>query len=318
MASTSRLMVVDGSNVFYRSYFAMNRTGLCDQRGRPTGGLFMATKQFLSYLRLLEPSHCIWLFDHGRSEMRTALREDYKGHRKTSAVADSSEQPERSTRELIMEQVEAFRELLTLCGVAHLSQRGVEADDLIATVIKGKDWPYQVEDTVIVSGDHDMFQLISDSPLVRMFRPGDEASYTPRPGVGMGNLAPTSTLFGVPEVVAKYGLPPSKLAEMYALVGDNSDNIKGIYGVGIKTATKWIQKYGDLSRVLAYEQKCAGWEKHCAINLELMQLDGSVGEVPMRLSDCELAEDMRQAHIPLAAQPFIDSYDMTSLIKENA
>ncbi|QGJ94929.1 exonuclease [Gordonia phage Stormageddon] len=314
MENTERLALFDGNNLLHRAYHAMAQAQLSDARGRPTGALYGATKALLGYLRELSPTHMVWFFDHGKSDMRLALREDYKGHRKYSSVV-----PKADPQTELPPQIDAFRELLTLLGIPNVSQRGVEADDLIARAVKVLPWPDQVAETVIVSSDHDLLQLVSGNPVVKVYRPGEKPERTGG-SVGLGGLRtpPMGVMYGVPDVISKYNLPPTKLAEMWALTGDAGDNISGIHGVGPKTAAKWMNKHGSLPSVLAYESKCDGMEYHCWVNYQMIQLDGSIGEIDLDLEDCRVLPTLAAGQLSELATKFCATYGMESLIKEGA
>lgn len=300
----SKLVIFDANNLVMRSHFAMAQSGLSSPNGRPSGALYGTIKAFFGFVRDLGPTHVVWFFDEGRSDVRRALRSDYKGHRKYSSVQTADPLVD------LPPQYEALREFFDLMGVRHHSQRGIEADDFIAKVVRQAEWPRRMDETVIVSGDHDMLQLVSDRPEVNVFRPGEKAA---RPSVGLGAAKPvTGTLYRLPEVIAKYGLHPLKLAEAWALMGDTSDNITGIPGIGPKTAAKWILKHGSLAMALAKEPKAAGYERHCDVNRQMIQLDGSIGDpIPFGLDECEfqgfpISDGMRN---------FINRWGMKSLME---
>ncbi len=305
----TRLLLFDGNNLVQRSYWAMAGASLHDSQNRPTGALYGTIKAFLGTLKELHPTHCLWLFDDGKSDMRTALRPDYKGHRKYSATATGDPRVE------LPPQFDALRAFFSEISVAHWSQRGVEADDLIAHVVKSLRWPEKVDETIIISGDHDMMQLVSTVPLVKVHKPGDRIE-DKRGAVGLGNREKPLKLNDVSDVIAKYELPPYQLPEMWALTGDTGDNIAGIPGVGPKTAAKWMRKHGSLPMVLASEPKCEGYERKCAVNLELIELDGRVGRVGFELEDVVLNKALERGVLPWEAEQFLSQYDMQSLIKE--
>lgn len=311
MDCTERLLIVDGNNLVARSHFAMVGANLQDRQGRATGALYGTIKSFLGYLRELRPTHCVWMFDDGQSAMRTALLPEYKGHRKYSGTVATD--PKAG----LPAQFDALRDFFDVIGVKHWSQRGIEADDLIARAVRWNKWPERVDETVILSGDHDMLQLVSFCPSIKVHRPGDRAAAAGG-AVGLGGRKKELVLYGVNEVTAKYGLPPHRLAEMWALTGDSGDNIKGIPGVGPKTAAKWMHKHTALSVVLANEPKCEGYRRLCATNLELIELDGRTGVVPFDLDDCKLSDGVSQGGLPWQAEPFLHGYDIQSLLKETA
>lgn len=204
---SDRLVIVDGHNILYRSFFAMSTSNLRTTQGEPTGALFGTLQALRVYLREMMPTHMLWCFDRGRSAFRTALREGYKGHRKYASTEVAID-PRRD----LPPQTTAFVEFLDLYGIAHHSEDGVEADDLIATAV-GRF--AEMIDVVVVSGDHDLLQLVSDR--VRVYRPGQQAK---RGAIG---LRTHTALYGPQEVYDKYLVDPDQLATLWALTGDKSD-----------------------------------------------------------------------------------------------
>ena len=292
-----KVMLVDGNNVVMRSYFAMGNSNLRTTDGKPSGALYGTLKALRAYIADVNPTHMLWLFDSGKSEMRLRLREDYKGHRKYS-----SQGMNLSPNEDLPPQYLALQEFLDIAGIRHHQERGVEADDLIAYA--ALTWQHDAN-IVIVSSDHDMFQLVNNN--ISVFRPGEGTEQ--KTGLGMKSMkakAAAGKLYGYDDVVAKYGLRPEQLSDMWALTGDTGDNIKGIPGVGPKTAAKWLTKHMNLDNVLLREDKCEGFERLCQINKQMIQLEGDVGTVPFGLDDCLLVE-------PPSPEPMYDFLDSWSI-----
>lgn len=289
MMPDKHLMLLDGNNLVMRAYFAMahSRGGsLATKAGVPSGALHGVLTSFRGYMRDVNPSHVLWLFDQGKSDMRVKLQPDYKGHRKTSAASDGTVP---NPAEDLPPQYEGLRNFLDIFGIRHYSESGVEADDLIAQAVHTLS-PY-FDSTTIVTSDHDLLQLVRDaSPCVRVFRPG-EAPKTVVGGVGLAGQMKRSVVSGVTyterEVHDKYGLPPWDLSKMWALTGDTGDNIKGIHGIGPKTAAKWVRKYGQLNEVLVREDKCLGHERLCWNNFQMIHLDGTVGHLDQAVAHPE-------------------------------
>jgi len=297
----NRCVVVDGTNVMYRSYFAMANSNL-SANSSPSGALFGTIVALRTYLRELQPTHMVWFFDNGKSALRLGMREDYKGHRKYSAVEVASD-PATD----IPPQLEAFEDFLDTLGIKHYDERGVEADDLIAQVAHR--WDAEGCELVIVSGDHDMLQLVNDHVLV--FRPGEQGGNGG--SKGLKNRV-NGRLYHRRDVVEKYGLEPEQLAQMWALTGDVGDNIIGIPGVGPKTAAKWIVKHGSLQKTLSAEPKCEGFERQCYVNWQMINLDGSVGNVAFDMSDCQVVPPDRAARY--RALDFLREWEMRTVAED--
>lgn len=278
------LMLVDANNLTYRNYHATATSGLCDRKGRPSGALYGTIVSLRAYVREFRPTHMLWCFDEGGSDFRSALRSDYKGHRKLASTTVHQPNP----REEIPPQIDALREFLPLVGVTATSERGVEADDIIATATLR--WKGEMPIS-IVSGDHDLLQLLDDRNGVRVIRPGN--AHIGRGG-GIGLRAAVRQQLGqiYTEETAeeKYGVPVERLAEVWALMGDASDGIEGIPGVGAKTAAKWIVKHGSLDGALHNEEKALGHLERCRENYRMIHLDGSISRMGMTLGDTEIVD----------------------------
>jgi DNA polymerase-1 len=217
-----QLFLVDGSNLAYRSYFALARTSLTTTKGEATSAVF----GFANTLWLLSRDYCprymSVVFDTSRPTFRHEAYEAYKAHRQEMPQDLSSQFPR------IHELVEVFP--LPTCSV-----EGVEADDIMgayAAQLAGPDL-----EVVLVSGDKDFCQLVNDDVrILNLGRGGTakiEAHWLDRAGV-----------------VEKFGVPPEQVVDVLALMGDASDGVPGVPGIGEKTASALIQEFGSLERLL--------------------------------------------------------------------
>ena len=252
------LVIADGNNLTHRSHYAFKelRTTSDWESGALYGNLAALAQMF----KELQPTHMLWCFDRGKSEFRTELLPTYKAHRVEARdrhlkYADVDAKP---LHEILAPQYVAFQEFLGYRGINTWSQKGWEADDLIAAVtLKAK----HKMPVFIVSGDHDMEQLVDHGPDCRV------TVYKPNLSKGADRF------FGPDQVREKYGVEPNQLSQLFALTGDKSDNIDGLKGVGPKTAAKWINKYGDLSEVLEHEPKVMPQDRsRISTNFFLMDL----------------------------------------------
>jgi DNA polymerase I len=215
------LFAVDGLNYLFRAFYAM--PPLTTQAGQPTG----AIHGFCQMLRLIEreyrPSHLCVVFDAPGTNFRHELFRDYKANRPPAP-------PE------LIAQIDFAHRIAAAFGHAVLSIPGVEADDVIATLVRQA--RSQGLGVVVGSSDKDLMQLCTDH--VQMLAPM------------------TDTLLGPAEVKQKWGVPPEKLGDLLALMGDSVDNVPGIRGIGPKTAAELINTYGSLDQVVANAGKIKG------------------------------------------------------------
>jgi DNA polymerase-1 len=213
-----RLLLLDGHSLAYRAFFALPPENFSTTTGQPTNAVYGFTAMLINVLRDEQPTHVAVAFDRSEPTFRHEQYVEYKANRRETP-ADF-----RSQLSLIFEVLDAL-------GIARLSVAGYEADDIIATLATEAEASGM--DVVIVTGDRDAFQLISDS--VSVLKTGRGVSETTR---------------FTPEVLlATYGLTPAQYPDFAAVRGDPSDNLPNIPGVGEKTAAKWITEFGSLTEL---------------------------------------------------------------------
>ncbi|MFC0646631.1 DNA polymerase I [Cellulomonas phragmiteti] len=226
-STTPRLLLIDGHSMAYRAFYALPVENFATSTGQPTNAVFGFTSMLANLLRDEEPTHVAVAFDAGRTTFRTERLESYKGNR-------------ASTPEPFRGQVDIIRALLATLHVQVLDKPGVEADDILATLTaQARDQGMEV---LVCSGDRDTFQLVG--PTVTVLYPVRGVSE-------MSRMTPDA-------VEAKYGLPPARYPDLAALVGETSDNLPGVPGVGPKTAAKWITQYDGLPGVLENAERITG------------------------------------------------------------
>ena len=216
----SRLLLLDGHSLAYRAFFALPAENFSTSTGQCTNAVFGFTSMLINVLRDEEPTHVGVAFDLSRQTFRTEAYGDYKATR--SATPDAF----RGQIGLVQEVLDALR-------IPHVSVPGYEADDIIATLsTQAREAGLEV---LIVSGDRDAIQLVG--PTTTLLYPVRGVSELTR-------MTPEA-------VEAKYGVPPGRYSDLAALVGETSDNLPGVPGVGPKTAAKWIGQFGDLQGIIA-------------------------------------------------------------------
>ncbi|MTW18042.1 DNA polymerase I [Rhodoplanes serenus] len=222
------VFLIDGSSFVFRAYFAMFKAAQSRGRsftrsdGLPIGGVLTFCNMMWKILREgldgVSPTHLAVVFDHSGKSFRNEIYTDYKGHR--------PEPPDE-----LIPQFPLMRDAVRAFGLIPVEQEGFEADDLIATYARVA--RAAGADVTIVAGDKDLMQLVRDGV----------AMYDPMPG--------NERRIGRDEVIAKFGVPPEKVPDVQALIGDPTDNVPGVPGIGVKTAAQLIGEYGDLDTLLA-------------------------------------------------------------------
>ncbi|MFI6158835.1 DNA polymerase I [Micromonospora haikouensis] len=226
-ATTPRLLLVDGHSMAYRAFFALPVENFSTTTGQPTNAVYGFTSMLINVLRDEQPTHIVVAFDVSRQSFRTEKYAEYKAGR-SETPAD------------FKGQVSLVKEVLAALRIPVVEKEGYEADDVIATLAcQARDQGMSV---LISSGDRDAFQLVDDHITVLY------------PRKGVSDLARMDAA----AIEAKYGVGPQRYRDLAALVGETSDNLPGVPGVGPKTAAKWINLYGGLDGVVARADEIKG------------------------------------------------------------
>jgi DNA polymerase-1 len=217
----SKWLLVDGFNLAYRCFYALPELTRPD--GFPTGALHGWVKSLWKLIDQEKPDATLVFFDLGESAERVALHAAYKAQRKPMP-------------DPLRQQIDPIKVLTRAMGLAGIEVEGVESDDLLAS--EAVALAREGHEVVIVSADKDFAQVVGEK--IKIMLPPPSAN----PKLGWRLMDAT----GVQE---KFGVPPAQIADYLALVGDASDNIPGIDGVGPKTASKWLADCGSLEGVIA-------------------------------------------------------------------
>ena len=203
-----KLLLIDGNNILFRAFYAIRM--LTNKKGQHTNALTGFMNTYLRLMKEEQPDLIAAAFDTGAPTFRHKMYDEYKGTR--------SKAPDE-----LIEQMPVIRELLKALGIALIEKDGYEADDIIGTLSRAA--AEQGLDCVIMTGDRDSFQLINDKVTVRYPSTKGDVMYTPE------------------KIGEVYGVTPREMLEVKTLMGDSSDNIPGVAGIGEKTALSLIQKY---------------------------------------------------------------------------
>lgn len=220
-------MLVDGNSILNRAFYGIPL--LTNREGIHTNAVYGFFNILLRHMEEDRPDEICVAFDVKAPTYRHELYADYKAGRR--AMPDE-----------LREQFPIVKELLDAMGIARFEQAGLEADDIIGILSRRAD----AEGTycIIVTGDRDTLQLISDRVIVRL------ATTSPK--------GPADTLYNTAALKEKYGLSPDQMIDLKALMGDSSDRIPGVAGVGEKTALTLLHQYGTLDNVFAHVEDLKG------------------------------------------------------------
>jgi DNA polymerase-1 len=221
----AKWLLIDGFNLAYRCFFAIPELTRAD--GFPTNALHGWVKSLWKLEDQEKPDGALVFFDLGGAQDRLALHPEYKAQRK--------EMPEA-----LVKQLSYLKQLTRAMGYVGVEQDGVESDDLLAA--EAVALARAGHDVLIVSSDKDFAQIVGDK--IKIMLPPPSAN----PKLGWRRMDAAG-------VAEKFGVPPAQIADYLALVGDASDNIPGLAGVGPKTAAKWLQEFGSLEGVLAHAEE---------------------------------------------------------------
>ncbi len=212
VAPRARLYLIDGSSYIFRAFFAL--PPMSNSNKLPTHAIFGFTTMTLRFLKEYQPEMLAVVLDAGRETFRNEIYHEYKSNR-PEAPPD------------LIPQFPYIRKILEAMNIPALELAGFEADDLIATL--AKKFSSQETEVVIVSGDKDLMQLVGDTTRI------------------LDTMK--SRWIGVEEVKEKFGVEPDQVVEVMGLMGDPTDNIPGIKGIGEKTAIPLIQKFQSLENL---------------------------------------------------------------------
>ena len=224
MADNPKFLILDGHSLAYRAFHALPVENFATSSGQHTNAVYGFVSMLVNVLKDQKPTHLVVAFDVSRETFRSAKYPEYKATRAKSPVEFKG-------------QVELIKQVLEALNIPVVTADGYEADDILCTLSRSCDVP-----VYIISGDRDSFQLVDDRITVLY------------PKKGMSDLA----IMNPEAVTEKYGVPPERYRDLAAMVGESSDNLPGVPGVGPKTAAKWIATYGSLDEIIVQQDELSG------------------------------------------------------------
>ena len=281
--SREQFAVLDGSSLFFRAFYALQLPP--NARGIHTNAVHGFAMMLVKLMRELAPTNIVIAFDKSRTTFRTALYPAYKGTRD-------------KTPEELLSQIPLLKELLAALGIPFLELDGYEADDIIGTLATQA--AAEGIPSVVVTGDRDALQLIRTGLTVMLTKKG---------------ISETRA-YDAATFEEEYGFPPIRLIDMKGLMGDSSDNIPGVPGVGPKTATKLLVEYGTIENVLDHAAEVSGkklsaslveYRDQALLSKQLATIECSVPELRYR------AEDFRMQPNRAALEAFCREYELRTV-----
>ena len=217
----ANILLCDGHNLAFRSFYGIRELNRSD--GFPTNMVHGWVKSFWKLEDEFNPNQIHVFFDSGGATKREELLPSYKENRGLPP-------------EGFLDQLEWIKKLSEAFGYGVYEKKGLEADDLIASAVRILQEKL-LEEVLIVSADKDLAQLVA--PKIKQLLPPPTAN----PRLGW-------RILDVDGVIEKFGVPPSRILDYLSIIGDQSDNIPGLAGVGPKTATKWLKEYDNLENII--------------------------------------------------------------------
>ncbi len=278
---SNKLLVIDGYSFIYRAYHV--QPSLTTKKGTPVGALYGFTSMFIKILKDLKPKYVVVVLDSKGKTFRHNIYKEYKKNRPT--ISDD-----------LIQQLKLLRVLIKAFNISILEKVGFEADDLIATIAKHATEAKQP--LIIASSDKDLIQLMSD--YIEMYNP----------------IAAQYILSD--SVKKKFGTTADKVRDVQALIGDKSDNIPGVKGIGVKIASKLVNKYGSVEAIYKsidkienkrYQELLTKNYNNAMLSWCLVGLNKNV-KIDYKIEDFRLVSpDVKEI------SKFLHDYEFNSLIK---
>lgn len=281
----SKILLVDGNAMLFRAYYASKYVRrMTTSNGIPTNAVYGFITMFKKAMEIIRPEYVCVAWDSGKPTFRHQKYDAYKGTRK-------------ELDEDLIVQMPIIREYLDCANVFRYEQEGIEADDIIGSISR----KYSEHETVILSSDRDLLQLIDESTSVLLMKKGITEMH----------------LVDEKECIESFGVTPLQIIELKGLMGDTSDNIPGVKGVGEKTALNLLQQYQTVQGVYEHIDEIKGKLKEKLIDgKEMAELSLFLATI-VRDADIPVTLDACTSEIDEVCQnEFFKKYEMKSLIKE--
>ena len=284
----NRIVLIDGNSVFYREYYAMPLS-MKSGGGQPTNAIFGFAGLLIKVIETLKPTHIAVAFDYGKRTFRHDIYKDYKAGRKPMP-------------EDLKMQIAPLRKMLELMNICYIEKDGIEGDDILGTLAKRFD-----DETLIVTGDRDVYQLVDKNTKI----------YLTKKGLTDVKILDEKAIYD------EFSLTPSQMIQLKALMGDKSDNIPGASGVGEKTAINLMKEYGSIENIYVHANEIKGKvgenirnsKENVEISLKLAKINTDVN-ISCTLDDMKydfpFSEEVRSFFIDMEFRSFLKREELFS------
>ena len=218
MNDKNKLFLIDGMSIVFRAYHAMSASGLRNSIGEPTGAVFAFSNIITSLIERYNPIHIAVVFDRAEPTFRHVKFPQYKANRDAFP-------------EDLVPQLGRIKEFLDYVNIPRIEKAGFEADDIIGTLAKQA--AFEGWEVICITSDKDYYQLVEGN--ISLMKPGKRGE--------------DFDIVNTPQVFEKFGVLPSQVIDVLGLIGDSSDNVPGVKGIGEKTAIPLIQKFGTIENL---------------------------------------------------------------------
>lgn len=282
--SEKTILLVDGMALMFRAYYASAATGYIrrTKAGVPTNAVYGFMRYFWDAVQKFGPTHIACCWDLGSKTFRTEQFAEYKGNR-----ADAPED--------LIPQFSMIREVMDSLGIPNISSPGYEADDCIGTLAARFG---QEMDVLVLTGDHDMLQLVSERTSVIIMKKGhgNYMVYTPE------------------TLMEEKQLKPEQIVDLKGLMGDTSDNYPGVRGIGEKTALKLVREHGSVEGILAnLDQLSKSVRAKIEADLDMLHLSRQLAKIRCDIElECD-AETCRYELNPAQVVSKFEELEMASI-----
>ncbi len=279
---SDKLVIIDGNSIFYRSFYALPL--LSNSEGEYSNAVYGFAIQVINIIQNINPKYMVVAFDVSKKTFRNEMFDGYKATRKPM--------PDE-----LRSQIEPLKKMLKLMGISIAEKEGIEGDDVIGILSK----KFLNTETIIVTGDRDSFQLVDDTTSV----------YFTKKGTSDVKIMNTKTL------LEEYGVTPTQFIDLKGLQGDTADNIPGVAGVGPKTATDLILKYGSIESIYEHIDEISGKLKDKLVEGKDMAFLSkklatilTQGDIDLKLDECKFDYPFSSA-----VYEYFKKYEFKTLLK---